>query len=175
MKIKKEDFLTVKMNVFMLLITLVTSNMVSISTFNILDYTMIGSVFIFPLVFYFGNKILKYVDKKTFFNIIVGIVFVQLIIFFILNKEITSINYASVTAFFLTQMINMFLFDKDIKKEIDGFAKKFFTYALVVIIDALLFNIFTGVDLGMGLLYAIIIKLIISLILSVIEYNDFSE
>lgn len=172
MNIKKEKCSYLVINTLFILLTLLVSNVISLSTFNILDYEIIGSVFTFPFVFYFANKILKIVDKKTFFEIIIGIVFIQLIVFYIMNKEILLGNIASVVAFFISQMVYMFLVKKLKKKDLLNFEKTFFIYTLVIIIDAVLFSVISGTTIGISLLYAIIIKLFIGIILTIIDIKN---
>lgn len=171
MKIKKGKGLELGINIFLLTLTLIVSNIVVLSTFNVLEYQIICSSFTYPFVFYFANRILKIVDKKTFIDVILATVFIQLIVFYLMNGEVLIGNFASVLAFFITQILNMLLFDSKTKKSEISFSQIFFVYASMLIIDGVLFNLFMNSGLDLSLMYSLVIKITVALIISVYEFT----
>lgn len=169
MKIKKDEE-NLRLNVFLLLLTLIVSNVAVLSTFSVLEYQVICSAFTYPFVFYFANKILKTIDCKKFIDILIGVVFIQLIVFYLMNGEVLVSNFGSVIAFFITQLINMYLFTKIKRTKDTLFSQIFLVYVGILIFDALLFSLFFSTTPDLGLFYGIIIKIMVGLVISILEY-----
>lgn len=175
MKLKKDNRENLAINIILLLLTLIVSNIAVLSTFEVVEYQVICSAFTYPFVFYFANKILEDMDSKKFIDILIGIVFIQLIVFYLMNGQIAVSNFGSVIAFFITQLINMYLFTKIGRNSKTTFSQIFLVYAVVLILDALLFSLFFSTSPDLGLFYAIVIKLMIGLFISVLEYLNIKK
>lgn len=172
MKIKKEKHSEVIIYTLLLLLTLVVSNIVVLSTFDILTYQVIGSALTYPFVFYFSHKLIKLVDGKSMIDIIIGIVFIQLIIVYLMNGQILAVNAASVIAFVIAQAL-FYLLIKNLKtKKENVIYKVIFIYFIVLILDAILFNLIASASFDASLLYSVLVKLAVALGISLIEISD---
>lgn len=159
------------MYITLLFVSLIVSNIAVLSLFTVFNNEVIVSSFTYPFVFYFANKIIKIVDKKTFFEIIVGIVFLSLLVFNILFDGILSVNIASVSTFFISQMIFLFLSSNLLNKKKNSMYIVLSTYSLIIIIDAIIFNVLNNQTFGLSLLFSIIFKIIVGKILALIDYK----
>lgn len=174
MNIKKNDIGYVIFYSLLMLITLITSNFVVLSSIDILGSAVVGSAFTFVFVFYFANKLITKIDKRLLLDILIGIVFVQLIVFYLMNGCILLSNVSSVLAFIIANLLNMSLFNGIEKKKI-SFVYVLSVYCIVIIVDAILFNLFMYAGIDSALLYSIVIKLCFGLGLSLLTYKDISK
>ncbi len=173
---KEKNTLSLVANNVMLSFILIISNVVVNQTFNIGNEAILFTVFIYPLVFFFANRINKeYGIIQTYASLFTAIL-VQCIMYYTLVRQVSpEIILASICAFSISQLVNTALYAKNIKNKKIDFIAVLPTYMLAIIIDSIIFSLIINGNFSMNLIYSICFKLIIVTILSAIEHKKYQK
>ena len=182
MKLKKEGLNVNYLITYTLLLLffLLLSNIVVEYTFNFLGKSIIFSVFTYPFVFFFMNKIINKEDKFKSMSMLFIVLLSQIMIYYYLDllgiQNISSTTLiASLTSFSLSMLTYIYMFDSIKKNKVDNFLNLFLTYALALLVDNLVFYAMSGIAIDIVFVYAMIIRLIIAFILTVVDYKIFNK
>ncbi len=167
-------------NATLLLLALVISNIIVKYTFNLNDYNIILSVFTYPFVYFFANKITKDTSSMKTINILFLVLLIQGIVYYILNlvdnSSISSnVILGSLLAFGISQLFNLLGYTKILKSKKPQYLAVFALYASVLLIDNFIFYIIMDFSIDIVFVYSMIVRLLVASVLSAFNYLDLKK